>query len=54
MKRVVPFLVQPFKLCKEANIIAFNLWFELHTQTDLKLDGGVIQVCCVFKGLCVK
>lgn len=28
--------------------------FGLHTQTELKLDGGAIQVCCVFKGLCVK
>lgn len=51
--RIVSFLVYPFKLRKEA-ILVFNLWFGLHTQTELKPDGMAIQVCCVFKVLCVK
>ena len=32
----------------------FSQWFGLQIQTELKLDRGAIQVCCVFKGLCMK
>lgn len=35
-------------------MIVFSLRFGPHTQTELKLDGGAIQECCVLKGLCVK
>lgn len=46
-------MVQPFKLREEATRQrSAVIW--LHTQTELKLDGGAAQECCVLKGLWVK